>query len=245
MSAELRVHYDQIRRQRDDLMRIQLQKERLSAFLVHDLKNPINAMDLHAQILLRDPDLPERARESAQYIRAGARALNRMVLNLLDISKSEEGKLTAKLAEVDTRALAAEVVDELGVRAQDARVRLVLATEVGKVRTDSDLLRRVLENLIENAVRHAPEGTEVRVGNAWRDDQVEWRVNDSGAGIAPELRAKIFEPFVQIENGERVVSRSGRGLGLTFCKLATEAMGGTIGIEDAQPGASFWLRLPA
>jgi signal transduction histidine kinase len=245
MSAELRVHYDQMRRQRDDLMRVQLQKERLSAFLVHDLKNPIHAMDLHAQILLRDRSLPEPARESAQHIRASARALNRMVLNLLDISKSEEGKLRAQLADTDVQALGAEIVDELAVRAHEAGALLVLALAVHRVRTDPDLLRRVLENLIENAIRHAPEDTEVRIGNVRCDGDVEWRVSDSGAGVAPELRAKIFEAFVQVENGERVVARAGRGLGLTFCKLAVEALGGTIGVDDAQPGASFWFRLPA
>ena len=69
MSAELREHYELVRKQRDDLMRLQLQKERLTAFVVHDLKNPVNSMDLHAQVLLRDPELPASARESVQHIR--------------------------------------------------------------------------------------------------------------------------------------------------------------------------------
>lgn len=244
MSAENRAYHDQLRRQRDDLMRVQLQKERLSAFVVHDLKSPINVMDLHAQVLLRDPALPQSARDSAQHIRAGARALTRMVLNLLDISKSEEGKLTARLGDVDLLALGAEIVDEFGVRAQDAHVQITLALEQPRLRSDPDLLRRVLENLTENAIRHAPEHSQVRITSQLHDGHVELRVSDAGAGIVPELRTKVFEPFVQVDNGERLVTRAGRGLGLTFCRVAVEAMGGSIGVDDGRPGASFWARLP-
>ena len=93
MSAELREHYGLVRSQRDDLMRVQLQKERLTAFVVHDLKNPLSAMDLHAQLLLLDPALSQDSRSSVQSIREGARSLLRLILNLLDISKSEEGQL--------------------------------------------------------------------------------------------------------------------------------------------------------
>src|SRR5262249_56334444 len=93
MRVELREHYELLKHQRDDLLRLQLQKERLSAFLVHDLKNPVNSMDLHAQLLLRDQGLSARSRDSAAQIRSEARQLVRMILNLLDISKADEGKL--------------------------------------------------------------------------------------------------------------------------------------------------------
>jgi signal transduction histidine kinase len=82
----------------------------------------------------------------------------------------------------------------------------------------------------------------VRIGASLAGDQVELRVMDSGAGVAPEMREKIFERFVQVEGGK--VSRSGHGLGLAFCKLAVEAHGGKIWVEDAQPGAQFVIRLP-
>jgi two-component system sensor histidine kinase/response regulator len=84
MSEELREHYELLKRQRDDLLRLQLQKERLTAFVVHDLKNPVNSMDLHAQVLLREKGLPATARDSATQIRTEARQLTRMILNLLD-----------------------------------------------------------------------------------------------------------------------------------------------------------------
>src|SRR4029077_10189721 len=93
LRSELHDHYELLKRQRDDLMRVQLQKERLTAFVVHDLKNPVNTMDLHAQMLCRDKELSANARESAASIRAEARHLMRLITNLLDISKSEEGRL--------------------------------------------------------------------------------------------------------------------------------------------------------
>lgn len=244
MSAELREHYELVRRQRDDLMRLQLQKERLTAFVVHDLKNPVNSLDLHAQLLLRNRELDERARESAQRIRDEARSLLRLVLNLLDISKSEEGRLAPQRREVDLEVLLAEIVEAHNVKAQDAGVVLRHVVEVRSIAADVDLLRRVLENLVDNALRHAPEQSEVLVSVAPSEGAVEIRIADAGAGIPPELREKIFERFVQVENSERVVTRTGRGLGLTFCKLAIEAHGGSIWVEAANPGAVFCVRLP-
>jgi signal transduction histidine kinase len=243
MSAEIRQHYELIRRQRDDLMRLQLQKERLTAFIVHDLKNPVNAMDLHAQVLLRNRELPGSARESVLHIREGARTLLRLVLNLLDISKSEEGKLVPHPERVELAALVTQVFDALELRARDASVTLEHSVETAVLSTDPDLLRRVIENLLDNAIRHAPQDSKVSLTCRASDGAVEVRVTDAGPGVPSELREKIFEPFVQLENGERVVTRAGRGLGLTFCKLAVEALGGELWVEDASPGAAFCIRL--
>jgi signal transduction histidine kinase len=244
LSAELRTHYDLVRHQRDDLMRLQLQKERLTAFVVHDLKNPVNSMDLHAQLLLRDPELSERARNSVQAIRMEARSLLRLVLNLLDISKSEEGQLAPRPTAVDLDALVADLLEAHQLEAKNADLRLERAIEARSVTADPDLVRRVIENLLDNAMRHAPAGTAVRITSARRNGSVELRVADRGAGIAPEMREKIFERYVRVDSGERVVTRTGRGLGLTFCRLCAEAHGGHIWVEDGGPGAVFCLSLP-
>jgi len=244
MSAELREHYALVRQQRDDMMRLQLQKEQLSSFVVHDLKNPVSSMDLHAQLLLRDPSLSEAARQSAQSIRNEARALLRLVLNLLDISKSEEGRLTPRSDDIALGALLSEVVATQAAKAEAVRVSLSSSDTSLRARGDQDLLRRMLENLVENALRHAPPDSQVRLSCAKLEDAVELRVADAGAGIAPEMREKIFERFVQVDNGDRTVSRAGRGLGLTFCKLAAEAHGGRIWVQDGNPGAVFCVRLP-
>ena len=244
MSADLREHYELVRRQRDDLMRLQLQKERLSAFVVHDLKNPVSAMDLHAQVLLSDRELPQRVRDTAGHIRSDARSLMRLILNLLDISKSEEGKLTARPSQVELSTLVSQALESVEVKAQAAGVLLEQLLEVNSLYADPDLLRRVLENLLDNAIRHTRKGGRVTLSAVSRSGEVELSVEDAGSGISPEMCEKIFEPFVQIEGGPGAKTRSGRGLGLTFCRLAIEAHGGSIWVEDAQPGARFCVKLP-
>jgi two-component system, sensor histidine kinase and response regulator len=243
LGAELRAHFDLLRRQRDDLLRLQLQKERLMAFVVHDLKNPVHTMDLHAQILVRDSSLSAETREAAGQIRGAARQLNRLILNLLDISKAEEGKLVPRSSDVNLEVLARGVASDLDVAAKAKGVSLALAIEAPRVRADEDLLRRALANLMENAIRHAPEGTTVRLSSAAYAGGTEIRVRDSGSGVPPSFRERIFDAFVQLD-ASSTTSRTGRGLGLAFCKLAVECHGGSIWLEDADPGAVFALRLP-
>lgn len=245
MGVELRDNYDLVRRQRDDLMRLTLQKERLTAFVVHDLKNPVHSMDLHAQVLLSNKALPADAKESVQHIRGEARALLRLVLNLLDISKSEEGCLSPVLAPVDLEALFAEIANAFIAHAQAAEVQLRHQMEVRSIQADVDLLRRVLENLLDNALRHTPAKSEIVLSARRSGGGVELCIADQGTGVPLELRDRIFERFVQVESGERpAMTRTGRGLGLTFCKLAIEAHCGTIKLEDGNPGAVFRLWLP-
>src|SRR6185437_1665585 len=118
MGAEIREQYEVLKRQRDDLLRVQLQRERLVSFVVHDLKNPVYTMDLNAQLLLREPSLPAEARESAEQIRASASHLSRMIVNLLDVAKGDEGKLAPRRSDVDLAPLVDEVLTELMVIAE-------------------------------------------------------------------------------------------------------------------------------
>jgi two-component system, sensor histidine kinase and response regulator len=241
LNVELRVHYEQLKQQRNDLLRLQLQKERLTAFVVHDLKNPVSAMDLHAQLLLRDQTLKGASRESVEHIRSNARQLTRMIMNLLDVSKADEGRLTPKCSDIDLGKLVREVLSELEVHAQGRRVELRTSIEVTTLRADENLLRRTLTNLVENAIRYTPSKTYVSVSTKPWSDGVELRIADAGHGIAPEQRDKVFDPFVQLNPDG---TEGGRGLGLSFCKVAVEAHGGRIWVEDANPGAMFCVRLP-
>jgi signal transduction histidine kinase len=243
MNTELREHYDLVRRQRDSLRLLQLQKERLTSFVVHDLKNPVNALDLRAQLLLRERELSEHARSSVEGIRNEARALLRLILNLLDISKSDDGQLLPRRLKVDLELLGREVLDTLDVTARASGIELAAAFELTQASADPDLLRRVLENLLDNAIRHAPRGSVVTLGARAVAGAVQLWVADTGPGVSTEMRERVFERFVQVESGDRLV-RSGRGLGLAFCKLAVAAHGGTIWIEDNDPGAIFRIEIP-
>jgi len=233
----------QIKHQRDELQRLQLQKEQLVAFLVHDFKNPVNAIELQAQLLLRDPDASERARRAALRIQDESRTLLRLILNLLDISRADEGGLAPAPSAIDARALIEAVMDELRPRATAAGLRLTARVATPTLRADPDLVRRALANLVENAIRHAPEGSEIAISATTVEGVVELRVQDAGRGIPVERRTEVFERF---RSGiDSTTSSSNRGLGLAFAKLVAEAHGGRIWIEDAAPGAIFCVRLGA
>jgi two-component system, sensor histidine kinase and response regulator len=246
MAAERNELFELIRQQRDDLMRLQLQKEQLVAFLVHDLKNPVNAIELHGQRILRDRTANERARDAAQSIRSETRSLLRMIMNLLDLSKADEGRLVPRRERVELQPLFAQIVGDMEVRAHAGAVTLDAPPCDLAVTGDPDLVRRIVENLVDNALRHAPEQSVVRlVAAPVENATVELRVADQGPGVPAAERELVFERFVQTGGPEGTSMRGGRGLGLAFCKLAVEAHGGRIWIEDAAPGAVFCVRLPA
>jgi signal transduction histidine kinase len=238
---ERRELYDLVRAQRDDLMRLQLHKEQLAAFLVHDLKNPVNAIDLQSQRITRDADASTRSRDAAARIQSEARSLLRMITNLLDLSKADEGGLVPVRQPLSLAELFGQVVDEMQPRARQVRVALTAAATDVTASGDPDLLRRTLENLVDNALRYAPEESVVTLAAAALGDEVELRVADAGPGVPEEQRARVFERFAQTE---QTPARNSRGLGLAFCKVAVEAHGGRIWIEDAAPGAVFCIRIP-
>jgi signal transduction histidine kinase len=168
-----------------------------------------------------------------------------MIMNLLDISKGDEGKLAPKRTDVDVAALVGGLVEDLSATAQARGVRLESKVERDTARLDEDLFRRVIMNLLDNAIRHAPADSVVSVTVTGRSGSLDVRVADAGSGVPAELRERVFDPFTQLEGAERSTTRTGRGLGLSFCKVAVEAHGGKIWVEDAAPGAAFCLSIPA
>lgn len=242
MAAERSELFELVRRQRDDVMRLQLQKEQLIAFLVHDLKNPVNAIELHGQRILRDREATDRARDAAGKIQAETRSLLRMIMNLLDLSKADEGRLVPVRERIELSPLFEEIAEAMKARAHASAVTLNIVALGCELDGDRDLIRRVVENLVDNAIRHAPEESVIQITAAAVEGGVELRVIDQGTGIAPELREQVFERFVQARTPAQ--GREGRGLGLAFCKHAIEAHGGRIWIEDAAPGAIFCVRVP-
>jgi two-component system sensor histidine kinase/response regulator len=240
MAAERDVLAVELKRQRDELQRLQLHKEQLSAFVVHDLKNPVNAIELLAQRVLRNPSADQRSRDAVVKIQDETRGLLRMITNLLDIGKADEGQLAPMRRAVDAHELVDAVIDELRVRAAAVDVALFTRIEAKQLCVDRDLMHRVLANLIENAIRHAPAGSAIHVSAQPAAGAVELRVADAGEGVPEALRERVFERFVSA--GEATI-RTNRGLGLAFCKVAVEAHGGRIWVEDAAPGAVFCVRI--
>ena len=194
LRAELREQYELLKRQRDGMQRLQLQKERLMAFIVHDLKNPVSSMDLHAQVLQRDRELSPVAQDSVTRIRAGARQLGWMIPNLLDVSKADEGQLAPRRSVVHLRPIVEEIAADLDIDARARELTIRTSLEAETLYADQDLLRRTLANLVENAIRYAPAGSTVSVSSARAGSATLLRVADAGLGVPEDMRERISAP---------------------------------------------------
>jgi signal transduction histidine kinase len=237
--VELKQSYQRLReleKLRDDLVHM----------VVHDMRAPLTALTSRLEFLASDLG-PTLTGPSADDLKASVRAaegLSRMTNELLDVSRLEEGKLPLDRKPADLCALAAEVRGNLAGMERGRSIELEAAAPVRCV-CDGALVKRVIENLVSNAIKHTPSGSGVRISLAGAGPRVRVAVQDSGPGVAPEARAKIFEKFGAVAARKDQTYHSA-GLGLAFCKLAVEAHGGAIGVEQGQPkGAVFWFELPA
>jgi signal transduction histidine kinase len=229
----------------EQLEELEALKETLIQTLVHDLKNPLAVIMGNLELLARVTD--ESNARQIRRSRANADRMHRMILDLLDVAGLEEARFALKPGAVDTAALTREAVEEAGVSAETRGVSLEVETPRDEctVQGDNSVLRRVVDNLLANALEHSPSGSTVRAGVAQRDEGVEITLADEGTGIPEEHRDRIFEKYARLELKNSGVSAN-RGLGLTFCRLAVEAHGGTIWVEEAPGGgALFRVLLPA
>jgi signal transduction histidine kinase len=234
--------------QRDALLRLQRQKEELTEIVVHDLKNPLAAIAANAAFLNMTREMNEDTRECAGAIARAADNMLRMVHDILDVSRAEEAGLNLKLDEVDLAELAERAAALMSRRAEERRVTLVaeIAGSGLLLKADPDLIRRVIENLLDNAIRYTPSGGQVALAVADLGDSLSVSVADGGPGIPEHERARIFEKYAQLERkDDKAQKRFGRGIGLSFVKMVVDAHGGVIRVLDNEPrGARFELVLP-
>src|SRR5262249_34563094 len=174
-------------------------KDDLNRMVVHDLKNPVSGIAMLAQLALRKgTDLPEAHRGYCVQIDRTCREMMRLIQNLLEISKIEEGKMPVVREPVSLAELAEEVVGEYAAVAEQGQraVRTDVRRDLPRAVADRWLLRRVLTNLVVNAIRHSGS-RDVKLDAAPGPDvgEVTLRVIDFGHGIAPEDQALIFEKF--------------------------------------------------
>jgi signal transduction histidine kinase len=220
-------------------------KETLAQTLVHDLKNPLTAIVANLDLLERKLAEPD-ARHLVTRCRAGASRMHRMILDLLDVAGLEEGKLLLRLEDADAVAVARRAIEDAEAAARQREIVLRLdAPAPCPVRADASVLGRVFDNLLANAIDHSGRGGAVTVRLAPCDEGVSIDVADQGPGIPEEHRERVFEKFARLELRKAGLGGN-RGLGLTFCRLAVEAHGGTIWV-DAAPGGGALFRtiLPA
>ena len=248
VQRELAQQNEVLRAQRDELVRLTAQKHELTELVVHDLKNPLAAIVANASFVEAAHVVSGDVREASGAITRAATNMLRMVQNLLDVSRGDEIGIVPHLELMDLGSTVEKTCGLMGKRAAERKITLSSKLEpVGAVRADSDYLRRVLENLLDNALRYAPKGGNVLVTLRRHDADVELCVADDGPGVPDEYKTRIFDKYAQLDRSvDRNQQRFGRGLGLTFCRLVAEAHRGKIWIEDRSPrGARFCLSFPA
>jgi signal transduction histidine kinase len=209
--------------------------------LVHDMRSPLQALlaNLH---LLRDGVRGESVKDLDGAIE-GATTLNRMTTTLLELGRIDAGQLPVRVSTTDLLTLAQSVVTSIRIL-QPGRSITVEGRGDATCACDPDLTRRIIENLVGNAMKHTSIEGHIRVVVAGLRETVEVSVTDEGPGITPKLRTRIFEPY---ETGapQNTTGHQSLGLGLAFCKLASEAQGGKIRVEAAVPrGSVFTFDLP-
>ncbi len=242
LARSLEDSRESLRKKNAQLKKLEEIRSELFHMLIHDLKGPISEVIANLDILSYTSD-----DENIEYVESAQSAcdtLHRMISNLLDIVRLEEGSLKLIDERLEPRDLIQEAVSRLYGLAK--MKQLDMSMGVPQVNSnfyfmgDRQLLLRVLQNLLSNAIDYSPEGATIETGYYMDDpEKVIFYVKDKGPGIAPEFRETIFNKYVQVMHnvGQR---EHATGLGLAFCKLAVEAHGGSIYVDDdGESGSCF------
>jgi two-component system, sensor histidine kinase len=250
--ADLGTAHASLRKAKDEAEAANAAKSEFLAVMSHEMRTPLNGVMGSLGVLLDSALTPEQARFADGALRS-ARMLFTLIGDLLDLSKIEAGEVGIEMTDFDARELAGQAIDLLRPAAGDKGIGLALKVDPGlpsMVRTDPARTRQILINLLSNAVKFTQQGAvEVAVGfaaspSAGEPGHLLIDVVDTGVGIPPDRRTRLFQP---LEKGDSSIRRrfGGTGLGLSICQRLTGLLGGNIGVDsDGESGSRFWVRLP-
>jgi PAS domain S-box-containing protein len=245
--TERRFLEDTLRDQAEALRNADRQKDQFLAALSHELRNPLAAISYALQMLrLKGPEHEPTAR-AASVIERQVGQIQRMVDDLLEVSRISEGKVSLKLEPVDAAQCVAAAVETVRPQVDERRQRLHIDAPAGPLLVEGDLQRltQVLVNLLNNASKYSDQGGEIRVALRGGDREAEIVVSDEGVGIPKDMQSRIFELFAQVD-AHRARSEGGLGLGLALVKRLVQLHGGTVAVRSDGPGqgSEFAVRLP-
>lgn len=255
VAAHLRLRQQQLeieaqrRRAQESYERLcdlESQRDQLVHMIVHDMRSPLMGILGFSEILemeLRQAgngDLLELTRQ----LRASGAYLNEMVSTLLDVSRLEAGAMPVNKRQCELGNLIADALDALKAYSREARIEFHPPNAPVAAICDPDLTRRILQNLVANALKFGGAKGLVCVDLSVTESGVVVAVSDTGDGIPLEYQARVFDKFAQAPGGGSGKAYS-TGLGLTFCKLAVEAQGGEIGLKsEIGRGSTFQFNIP-
>ncbi|MFW6197414.1 MAG: GAF domain-containing sensor histidine kinase [Myxococcota bacterium] len=226
-----------------EMRRAQHDKDILGRFVVHDLRNLLTSMLFNARQALSVAEQDEIPLEDLRDLREAVDLSHRRVDDFHTLLASERDTVPMSIEQVDIARIVEGERARLKHRLAEQRVSLVSSLQAPILQADPDLLRRVLENLLHNALDVAPVDTAIRVETWAEDNHAFLRVSDEGPGVAEDERDSIFDID---RSGTKRTTRGSTGLGLAFCRMSTRTMGGSIRYDDPATGkgAAFLVTLP-
>jgi two-component system, sensor histidine kinase and response regulator len=239
----LRAAQRQVERQYEELRRLEKMREEMVQMTIHDLRSPLHNIMITLK-LMGEREGDDEFNELHRLASASAKAAANLTATFLDISRIESGRMPLLRQCCSPRELIDLAINELHIQFQIRGVRVISTPAAGReIECDRDLIGRVLINLLGNALKFSEPGKEVHVSSHDAEGGHLFIVRDEGPGIAEEAQKRIFQTYIQTEEGSQ--KPHSHGIGLAFCRLAMELHGGRIWVESHPgAGAAFSFLLP-
>jgi signal transduction histidine kinase len=226
-------------RMADRIATLMSAERRLLQDISHELRSPLSRLTFAAELVGSAKD-PEAA---AARVKKEVRRLADLISALMEVTRAEGDPAARALEPIDLENLLSEVVTDCEVDAESHGCAIALRTSPARLLGDSELLRRAIENIVRNAIRYAPLGTDVEVCCDVASGLARVWVRDSGPGVPEEDLARIFQPFYRVD-GSREAATGGVGLGLAIAARAIALHHGSVWARNATPGLIVWIELP-
>ncbi|MCQ2389890.1 MAG: ATP-binding protein [Kiritimatiellae bacterium] len=235
-------HMQEIEAERDRAVEAEKSKRLFFSSVSHDIRTPLNAIVGFSELLEQGGETPEERIRYISTIRSSGKVLARLIDDILDLAKLEDGNMEIISEPTDVSAVAREVVEAFGVsRARKSIFLGMEADEMPQVDIDAQRVRQILYNLLSNAFKFTDKG-QIVLKSRWVDGTLRLSVSDTGRGISETDIERILQPFVQVKDRNH---RDGTGLGLPICRKLAELMGGTLTIESKLgEGSTFTVSFP-